>query len=77
MHSAVESRVAALSARADESTVHAVEVLSKQVQRTAVETEAKASCTNCWNRCPTVGERNYSGRNERRRDGGSYHVHGS
>ena len=45
VHGVVESRVAALSARADESTAHAVEVLSEQVQRTAAETEAKASRT--------------------------------
>ena len=54
MHGAVESRVAALLARADESTVHAVEVLSEQVQRTAAETEAKMHCellessSNSW-----------------------------
>ena len=45
MHGAVESRVAALSACADESTMHAVEVLTEQMQRTAVETKAKASRT--------------------------------
>ena len=42
VHGVVESQVAALLARADESTVHAVEVLSEQVQRTVAETEAKA-----------------------------------
>ena len=42
VHGVVESRVAALSARADESTAHAMEVLSEQVQRTVVETEARA-----------------------------------
>ena len=43
MHGMVESRVAALSAHVDESTAHAVEVLSEQVQQTAAETEAKVS----------------------------------
>ena len=43
MHSAVESLVAALLAHADESTAHAVEVLSEQVHQTALETEAKVS----------------------------------
>ena len=42
MHGAVESRVAALSAHADESTTHAVEVLTEQMRQTAAETEAKA-----------------------------------
>ena len=45
VHGAVESRVAPLSARADESTTHAVEVLTEQMRQTAVETEAKASRT--------------------------------
>ena len=45
VHGAVESRVAALSAHANESTSHVVEVLTEQVQRTAAETEAKASQT--------------------------------
>ena len=45
VHGAVESRVAALSARADESTTHAVEVLTEQMRQTAAETEAKASRT--------------------------------
>ena len=42
VHGAVESRVSELSARADESTAHAVEVLTKQGRQTAAETEAKA-----------------------------------
>ena len=41
MHGAVESRVAALSAHAEESAAHTVEVLSKHVQQTAAETEPK------------------------------------
>ena len=41
VHGAVESRVAALLARAIESTAHVVEVLSEQVQRATAETEAK------------------------------------
>ena len=45
MHGPVESRVVALSARADESTTHAVEVLTEQMHQTAAETEAKASRT--------------------------------
>ena len=45
MHGAVESRVAALSARADESTMHTVEVLTEQMRQTAAETEAKVSRT--------------------------------
>ena len=45
VHGAVESQVAALSARADESTTHAVEVLTEQVRQTAAETEARASQT--------------------------------
>ena len=45
VHSTVESRVAALLARADESTTHTVEVLTEQMWQTAVETEAKASQT--------------------------------
>ena len=45
VHGVVESRVAALSARANESTTHAVEVLSEKVQQTAAETEVKASQT--------------------------------
>ena len=43
VHGTVESRVAALSARADESTTHTVEVLMEQMRQTAAETEAKAS----------------------------------
>ena len=42
VHGTVENRVAELSARADESTTHAVEVLTEQVRQTAAETEAKA-----------------------------------
>ena len=45
VHGAVESRVAALSARADESTVHAMEFLTEQVRQTVAETEAKVSRT--------------------------------
>ena len=45
VHGAVESRVAALSARADESTARVVEVLTEQVQKATAETEAKASRT--------------------------------
>ena len=45
VHGAVESRVAALSVRADESTTHAVEVLTERMRQTAAETEAKASQT--------------------------------
>ena len=67
MHGAVESRVAALSARADESTTHAVEVLTEQMRQTAAETEAKAS-QYCWNRLSAVREGNYSSCNERCRD---------
>ena len=42
MHGVVESRVAELSARANVSTTHAVEVLTEQVWQTAAKIEAKA-----------------------------------
>ena len=45
VHSEVKSQVAALLARADESTAHVVELLTEQVQQTAAKTEAKASRT--------------------------------
>ena len=40
VHGVVKSRVAVISARADASAAHVVEVLSKHVQKSAAETEA-------------------------------------
>ena len=45
VHGVVESRVVALSAHADESTTHTVEVLTEQMRQTMAETEVKASRT--------------------------------
>ena len=44
MHDEVKSKVAELSAHADASTMHAVEVLSEHIQKMAVDTEVKMSC---------------------------------
>ena len=41
MHGVVESKFAALSARADASTMHVVEVLSEHVPKSAADTEAR------------------------------------
>ena len=45
MHGVVDSRVVAISAHADASAAHAIEVLLEHVQKSAVETEAKMSRT--------------------------------